>query len=64
MTNTLYTTTRKVCIMPLKVTILWALAIIGVALLNVLDVLPDGATIVAILTLPAMAAVRARKGHC
>lgn len=44
--------------------ILWALAVLAVALLNVLDVLPDGATIVAILTLPAMAAVRARKGHC
>lgn len=50
--------------MPLKVTILWALAIIGVALLNVIDVLPDWTTIAAILTLPAMSAVRVRPGSC
>jgi len=47
-----------------KVSILWALAILGVALLNIADILPDWTTIAAILTLPAMAAVRIRKGRC
>ncbi|GGN43079.1 hypothetical protein GCM10011349_06790 [Novosphingobium indicum] len=44
--------------------ILWALAVLAVALLNVLEVLPDWATFAAIFSLPAMAAVRVRKGRC
>lgn len=35
---------------------LWALAVIAVAVLNILDVLPDWTTIAAVLTLPFMAA--------
>ena len=35
--------------------ILWGLAILAVALLNIVDVLPDWATIAAILTLPFVA---------
>lgn len=50
--------------MSYKTSILWALAIMGVALLNVFEILPDWTTIAAILTLPAMAAVRVRKGRC
>lgn len=35
---------------------LWALAVIAVGILNILDVLPDWTTIAAVLTLPFMAA--------
>lgn len=35
---------------------LWAFAVIAVAVLNIVDVLPDWTTIAAVLTLPFMAA--------
>lgn len=35
---------------------LWAFAVIGVAVLNVIEVLPDWTTVAAVLTLPFMAA--------
>lgn len=51
--------------MPTKTAILWALAVLGVAVLNILDVLPDWTTFAAVLTLPAMAGLRAcRCGLC
>lgn len=34
----------------------WALAVAMVAVLNILDVLPDWATLTAVLTLPALGA--------
>ena len=40
----------------------WAAAILSVALLNIFDILPDWTTYVAILTLPLLAALDARKG--
>ena len=43
--------------MPKIHAILWAAAILFVALLNIVDVLPDWATIAAVLTLPFMAAL-------
>ncbi|MGV2494769.1 hypothetical protein [Pelagerythrobacter aerophilus] len=36
---------------------LWALAVIAVAVLNIVEVLPDWTTIAAVLTLPFFAAV-------
>ncbi|MBT0670020.1 hypothetical protein HT136_16770 [Novosphingobium profundi] len=47
-----------------NVSLAWGAAVIGVALLNIADILPDGATILAILTLPALAVLRSRKGLC
>lgn len=41
-----------------KTAILWGAAILLVAILNILDVLPDWATFVAVLTLPLMATWR------
>lgn len=41
---------------------LWAIAVVTVALLNIADVLPDRATIAAILTLPFMATLSGM--HC
>lgn len=40
-------------------TFLWSAAVLTVACLNIVDVLPDWATITAVLTLPAIAATRA-----
>ncbi len=42
----------------------WGAAIIMVALLNVVEVLPDWATLTAILTLPFASAVTNRRGSC
>lgn len=43
--------------MTYRLPLLWGLAIFAVALLNIVDVLPDWATIAAILTLPLLASV-------
>ncbi|MCJ1961713.1 hypothetical protein [Novosphingobium mangrovi (ex Hu et al. 2023)] len=44
--------------------LLWGAAVMGVALLNIAEILPDWTTITAILTMPAMVALRIRKGRC
>lgn len=62
MTNTLYIIARKLDEMPKIHAILWAAAVLCVAVLNIIDVLPDGATFAAVLTLPFMAALNA--GAC
>lgn len=43
-----------------SVAIFWAAAILGVALLNIADILPDWTTFAAILTLPLLATVTGR----
>ncbi len=45
-------------------TLAWGAAVIGVALLNIADVLPDWTTFAAILVMPAMVAVRVRQKSC
>ena len=45
--------------MPKIHTILWATAVLCVAVLNIIDVLPDWATFAAVLTLPFMSALNA-----
>ena len=45
--------------MPKIHAILWAAAVLCVAVLNIIDVLPDWATFAAVLTLPFMAALNA-----
>jgi len=44
-----------------NVSLLWGGGVIAVALLNIAEVLPDWTTIAAILTMPAMVALRIRK---
>lgn len=47
--------------MPTTFALLWAAAIMGVAALNIADVLPDWTTIAAVLTLPLLAVIRSRQ---
>ncbi|WP_164844009.1 hypothetical protein [Croceicoccus ponticola] len=44
-----------------KFTIIWAAAVIGIALLDILTVLPSGSTNAAVLTFPALALAN---GNC
>lgn len=43
-------------------TLAWAAAILGVALLNIFDILPDWTTYVAVFTLPLLAILDHRSG--
>ncbi|MXO68985.1 hypothetical protein [Pelagerythrobacter marinus] len=58
----LYIESRELDLMPSIRPFLWAIAVVTVALLNIADVLPDWATIAAILTLPFMATLSGM--HC
>ena len=46
-----------------KTAFFWAATIMGVAFLNIIDVLPDSATYAAVLTLPALAVTSCRKAR-
>lgn len=61
MTNTLYRRERELVIMPTRIAITWALAILAVAVLNILDVLPDWTTFAAVVAMPAFAVSSARR---
>lgn len=47
--------------MPRKIAIVWTAVVLGIAVLNILDVLPDWTTVAAVLTLPL---VSAASGGC
>ena len=47
--------------MSTKIAITWALAILAVALLNILDILPDWTTFAVVVAMPAFAVSSARR---
>ncbi|HBR84288.1 MAG: hypothetical protein CMN68_03540 [Sphingomonadaceae bacterium] len=64
MTNTLYITERTVA-MSLKTPLLFASAIIAIAVLAIFDVIPEQFARFSVILLPALAAIHiARRGSC
>ena len=64
MTNTLYTTERTTA-MSFKPALLFASAIIAIAVLAILDVVPEQFARFSVILLPALAAIHiARRGSC
>jgi hypothetical protein len=64
MTNRLYILTRELVIVKICVSGAWAGAILGVAVLNIIEVLPGWTTMAAILTLPFVMSARRPHRRC